>query len=128
MHRDSMHPPQRIFATRAIRLWPKRNVKMCMRLSPPMNSKRLPGAEKTVTRASELLLRPELFTYRPRISPEMRAWRGPFHRYPATASSSVLSNAALDSPIRADNFAQSARLRAHIARQPTFTRGAMRCA
>lgn len=129
MHRDSMHPLQRIFATCAIRLLPKRNVKTCMRLSPPMNSKRLPGAEKSVTRASEQASpSPGAFhVLSPNLSRDARV-AGAFSSLSCQASSSVLSNAALDSPIRADNFAQSARLRAHIARQSTFTREAMRCA
>lgn len=111
-----MHSPQRILETRAIRLRPKRDVKTCMRLSPSMNSKTSPMRRKErVTRASELLRRVARSFSRPvpeshTLSLSRCARGGAFSSLSRQAS--VLSNAALDSPIRADNFAQSARLRA----------------
>lgn len=74
-------------AASAIWLRSKCDVKnVCMSLSPPMNSETSPARRKerdTRERASPL--RPGLFTSRLRISlsREMRAWPGPFHRYPA---------------------------------------------
>lgn len=115
MHRYSMHTLQRTFAIHAIWLRSKRDVKTCMRLSPPMNSKRLRKERNTRERASSS----EAF----HIESFSRCARGGAFSS-LSHQTSVLSNAALDSPIRADNFAQSARLRVHTLAAANFsTRG-----
>jgi len=82
MHRHSMHPPQRIFMTRAIRLRSKRDVKTCMCLSPPMNSKRLRRRKERDTR-ERASPSPEAFHVpSPNLSRDARV-AGSFHRYPA---------------------------------------------
>jgi len=82
MQRHSMHPPQLIFTTRAIRLRSKRDVKTCMHLSPPMNSKRLFGRARKERDTRERASSPGAFHVpSPNLSRDVPV-AGSFHRYP----------------------------------------------